>query len=216
MKILSLISIIIFSLAFIRCSDDSPVDPPSTTSKGNLVVKSIPSGARIYLMGTDTGKNTPDTLNLEAGIYDLFLFLQYYDTAFFSAKVVENISSTKEITLVDGLPFVDITLDYIIRSNGDSVQFNWVINQDVLIDSIIVKRPIDLSVNYVTDRYLYNNQLFPFEDQTGNPIIYYLPPTDSGNNFYPRIETFPYWIDFYGKKAHGSMTAFHLSFSQGI
>lgn len=216
MKILSLISIIIFSLTFIRCSDDSSVDPPSTNSKGNLVVKSIPSGARIYLMGTDTGKNTPDTLNLEAGIYDLFLYLQYYDTAFFSAKVVEKITTTKEITLVEGLPFVDITLDYIIRSNGDSVQFNWVINQDVLIDSIIVKRPIDLSGNYVTDRYLYNNQLFPFEDQSGNEIKYFLPPSNSGGTYYRRIETFPYWIDFYGQKAHGSITAFHLSFSQGI
>jgi hypothetical protein len=216
MRYLLLILLSIIFLTFIQCSDDNPTDPPGQTTKGKLVVKSIPSGARIYLMGTDTGKNTPDTLNLEAGIYDLFLYLQYYDTAFFSAKVVEKISTTKEITLVEGLPFVEIILDYIIRSNGDSVQFNWVLNQDVLIDSIIVKRPIDLSGNYVTDRYLYNNQLFPFEDQSGNPIIYYLPPTDSGNNFYPRIETFPYWIDFYGQKAHGSITAFHLSFSQGI
>lgn len=217
MKILSLICLTILSLTFIRCSDDNPTDPPSTNSKGTLVINSIPSGARIFLMGTDTGKNTPDSiLGLEAGTYDLFLYKQYYDTAFFSAKIVEKITTTKEIILVEGLPFVDITLNYIIRFTGDSVQFNWVINQDVLIDSIIVKRPIDLSGNYVTDRYLYNNQLFPFEDQSGNAVTYYLPPPNSGNSFYTRVEGFPYWIDFYGRKAHGAMTAFHLSFSMGI
>lgn len=216
MKTLSLICLTILSLVFIRCSDDSPTDPPGQTSKGKLVVKSVPSGARIFLMGTDTGKNTPDSLNLDPDIYDLFLYLHYYDTAFFSAKIIENISTTKEIILVEGLPFVDITLNYLIRFTGDSVQFNWVINQDVLMDSIIVKRPIDLSGGYVTDSYLYNNQLFPFEDLSGNEITYFLPPSNSGSTYYRRIEGFPYWIDFYGQKAHGSMTAFHLSFSQGI
>lgn len=215
MRYLVSILLSIICLTFIQCSDDNPTDPPGQT-KGKLVVKSIPSGARIYLMGSDTGKNTPDTLNLDAGTYDLFLYLQYYDTAFFSAKVVEKIITTKEITLVDGLPFVDIILDYIIRFSGDSVQFNWVLNQDVLIDSIIVKRPIDLSGNYVTDRDFYNKQLFRFEDQSGNKITYFLPSTNSGSNFYRRIEGFPYWIDFYGQKAHASMTTFHLSFSRGI
>lgn len=217
MKTLSLICLTIVLITLIQCSDDSPVDPPPTTSKGNLVIKSIPSGARIFLMGTDTGKNTPDSiLGLEPGVYDMFLYLQYYDTSFFSVKIVEKITTTKDIVLVDGLPFVDIVLNYLIRFTGDSVQFNWVINQDVLIDSIIVKRPIDLSGNYVTDKYLYNNQLFPFEDQSGNEFTYFLPPVNSGSNFYTRIEGFPYWIDFYGQKAHGSMTAFHLYFSQGI
>jgi len=167
-------------------------------------------------MGTDTGKNTPDSLILDAGTYDLFLFLQYYDTSFFSVKVIKSLTTTKEVTLQDGLPFIDITLDYIIRFSGDSVQFNWVVNQDVLIDSIIIRRPITSAGNYVTDSYLFNKQFFPFEDQSGNLITYFLPPPYSGKNFYKRIEGLTYWIDFYGQKAHGSMTAFHISFSQGI
>jgi len=217
MRILIICFLSIICLTFIQCSEDNPTDPPPQTSKGKLVVKSNPSGARIYLMGTDTGKNTPDSLlNLEPGTYDLFLYLQYFDTAYFSAKIVENLTTTKEITLQDGLPFVDIDLDYIYAYTGDSVKFSWVINQDVLMDSIIVQRPIDNSPLYVTDKYFYNKELFVWKDQSGNPITYFLPSPDLGPNYYPRVEGFTYEFHFYGHKAHGAMTSFHLFFSQDI
>jgi PEGA domain len=204
----------IFCLAFIKCSEENPTDPPSQ-SKGKLVVKSIPSGARIYLMGTDTGKNTPDSLtNLDAGTYDLFLYLQYFDTAFFSAKIVESLTTTKEITLQDGLPFVEIELNYL--GTSDSVKFSWLLNQDVLMDSIIVQRPIDNSPLYVIDKYFYDKELFVWKDQFGNPITYYLPPPDLGPKYYPKVEGFTYEFNFYGQKAHGTMTSFHLFISQDI
>ena len=217
MRILIIFFLSIICLTFIRCSEDNPTDPPSQTSKGKLVVKSNPSGARIYLMGTDTGKNTPDSLlNLDPGTYDLFLYLQYYDTAYFSAKIVEDLITTKEITLQDGLPFVDIDLDYIYSYNGDSVKFSWVLNQDVLMDSIIVQRPINNSPLYVIDKYFYNKELFLWKDQFGNPKTYFLPPPELGPNNYPRVEGFTYEFHFYGQKAHGTMTSFHLFFSQDI
>lgn len=215
MKLLIITFISLILLNIIGCSDDSSVDPPPQNTGGKLVIKSVPSGARIYLMGTDTGKNTPDSLlNLEPGVYDLFLYLQYYDTAYFSAKIVEDITTTKVITLVDGLPFVDIVLDYINAFSGDSVKFSWVLNQDVLMDSIIIERPINTAGNYVTDRYVYNKELFVWKDQFGNPITYFLPPPFVGQNYYPRVEGFTYWFNFYGQKAHGTMTSFHLFFSQ--
>lgn len=215
MKSITLLCII--CLFLVRCSDDSPTDPAPQISKGKLVVKSIPSGAKIYLMGTDTGKITPDSLSdLEPGIYDLFLCLDYFDTAFFSAKVIENLTTTKEIILTDGLPSVDIVLNYTISFGGDSVRFDWVLNQDVLIDSLIIERPINPSPTYLTERKVFNAQLFSHKDQSGNEITYYLPESGSGNNFYPRIEGFTYWINFYGKKAHGTMSAFHLFFSQDL
>ena len=207
----------IFCLAFIQCSEDNPTDPPPQMSKGSLVVKSNPSGARIYLMGTDTGKNTPDSLtNLDAGTYDLFLYLQYFDTAFFSAKIVESLTTTKEITLQDGLPFVNIDFDYINTYSGDSVKFSWILNQDVLMDSIIVQRPIDNSPLYVIDKYFYNKKMFLCTDQFGNPKTYFLPPPELGPNYYQRVEGFTYDFNFYGQKAHGTMTSFHLFISQGI
>lgn len=212
---ITFISLILLNI--IGCSNDSSIDPPPQNTGGKLIIKSVPSGARIYLMGTDTGKNTPDSLlNLEPGIYDLFLYLQYYDTAYFFAKIVENLPTTKEITLQDGLPLIDIDLDYIYRYTGDSVQFSWLLNQDVLIDSIIVERPISTSGIYMTDRYIYNKELFLWKDQLGNPIMYFLPPPNLGANYYPRVEGFTYWFNFYGQKAHGSMTSFHLFFSQDI
>ncbi len=207
---------LILLLNFINCSDDNPTNPPSKTSKGRLVVKSNPQGARIFLMGTDTGKNTPDSLELDPGIYDLYLTLQYYDTAYFSAKVVENLISTKEVTLQDGLPLVGIILDYVNAFSGDSIKFSWILNQDVLMDSIIVERPISNSGLYFTDRYLYNNGMFAWKDQFGNPITYFLPPSASGGQYYARFEGYTYWFNFYGKKAHGSMTAFHVFISQQI
>lgn len=214
MKSITLLCIVSVCLFIIGCSDDGPTDPKD--KKGKLVVKSIPPGARIFLMGNDTGKNTPDSLvDLNPGVYDLFLLLQYYDTAFFSANVVENLTTTKEIILSDALPSVNITLNYTISYGGDSVKFNYTLNQDVLLDSIIIKRPVS-TVRDTTEKNTFNSQLFSYEDQSGNPITYYLPTTGSGRNFYPRIEDTNYFIDFYGRKVHGSGTLFHLSFSQEL
>ncbi|MBE0570157.1 MAG: PEGA domain-containing protein [Ignavibacteriaceae bacterium] len=217
MRILIIFFLSMICLTFIQCSEDNPTNPPSQSSKGKLVIKSNPQGARIYLMGTDTGKNTPDSLlNLEPDIYDLYLYLQYYDTAYFSVKIVEDLTTTKEITLQDGLPFVNIVLDHVYAFSGDSVKFSWVLNQDVLMDSVIVQRPIDNSPLYVTDKYFYNKELFVWKDQFGNPITYYLPPPDFGPNYYTRVEGFTYEFHFYGQKAHGTMTSFHLYISQDI
>lgn len=217
MRILIIFFLSIICLTFIQCSEDNPTDPPSQSSNGKLVIKSIPSGARIFLMGTDTGKNTPDSIdNLQQGIYDAFLYLQYYDTAYFTAQIYSNLTTTKEITLVDGLPFIEIVFDYIYAYTGDSVKFSWVLNQDVLMDSIIVQRPINNSPLYVIDKYYYNKELFVWKDQSGNPITYFLPSPDSGPNYYPRFEGFTYWFNFYGQKAHGTMTSFHLLISQEI
>lgn len=217
MRILIIFFLSIVCLTFIRCSDDNPTNPPSQSSKGKLVIKSNPQGARIYLMGTDTGKNTPDSLlNLEPDIYDLYLYLQYYDTAYFSVKIVEDLTTTKEITLQDGLPFVNIVLDHVYAFSGDSVKFSWILNQDVLLDSIIVQRPINNSPLYVIDKNFYNKELFVWKDQFGNPKAYYLPSPDLGPNYYPRVNGFTYEFHFYGQKAHGAMTSFHLFFSQDI
>jgi hypothetical protein len=214
MKKFTLLLLIIFSFFIIRCSDDSPTDPLPQNSKGKMVIKSNPSGARIYLMGTDTGKNTPDSLDLDPGTYDFFLYKQYFDTAFFSAKVIENLTTTKEIALQDGTPFVVINLDHTYAFTGDSVKFTWIVNQDILIDSIVITRPINSLPEYMTDRYVLNKRNYEWEDQLGNQIQYYLPLPELDFNYYPRIEGFTYDINFYGQKAHGLMTSFHLFFSQ--
>jgi len=212
MRVLILLLLTAVFLFFIQCTEDNPESPPQN-QKGKLVVKSNPSGARIHLMGTDTGKNTPDSiLNLEPGIYDLFLYLQHYDTAYFSVKIIENLTTTKEVTLQD--VSVNIVLDYINAFSGDSVKFSWVLNQDVLMDSIIVKRPITTAGNYMTDKYIYNKELFVWKDQSGNPLIYFLPPPYLGKNYYPRVEGLTYEFHFYGQNAHGSKPLFAIHIYQ--
>lgn len=218
MRIFISLFVSIIFLTFIKCTEDCPDCPPQTQGpKGKLVVKSNPSAARIYLMGTDTGKNTPDSLiNLEAGTYDVFLYLQYYDTAYFTAEVRNNLTTTKEITLDDGLPFVDIELTYSTSYGGDSVKFYLILNQDLLLDSIIVVRPISSAGNYTTDRYLFSKELWKSRDEFGNSIQYNLPQAISTQHFYPRFENFTYEFHFYGQKAYGVKTYFVIHLYQDV
>jgi hypothetical protein len=214
MRVLISLFVLEVVLFFFSCSKDNPVGPNET---GKLVVKSNPSGARIYLLGTDTGKNTPNTLvNLEPGDYNLFLYLQYYDTAYFTVTIQKNLTTTKEITLLDGLPFVDIGIDYYTAYGGDSVIFFYSINQDVLIDSITIERPITHSGFYTKNIYNYDSQMFLAFDQYGDPIRYYLPPSGGGMQYYLRIQDLTYWFNFYGRKAYGAKVYFYLSFQMNI
>jgi len=207
MKPLIILFVALVCLTMFYCSEESPESPPQN-STGKLVIKSNPSGARIYLLGTDTGKNTPDSIdNLEPGDYDGFLCLQYYDTAHFTANILKNLTTTKEIVLEDGLPFINFVWDYSIGYGGDSVRFSFLVNQDILMDSIIVERPIDVSGTYTKDRYIYNKELLVWKDQFGNPVKYFLP---NYNLYYPRINNFNYWFNVYGQKAYGAQTYFHI------
>lgn len=202
-------------LSFYNCSENSPESPQITT--GKLVITSTPSGARIYLKGNDTGQNTPYTFdNLETGNYNGYLYLQYYDTAYFAVTILENLRTTEDFTLHDNLPFIEFTWDYSSRFNGDSVQFSFQINQDVLLDSIIVDRPVTNTGDYTTDHNQYNKQLFVWRDQNGYLVTYYLPMDDSGQQYYPRFENFPYRFDVYGQQAHGDQKSFYSFYLQEL
>ena len=216
MKQVLIILIAICGLSLFNCTEENP-DSPSQIPNGRLVIKSNPSGARIYLQGNDTGKITPDSLdNLETGNYDGYLYLQYYDTAYFSITISANLTTTKDISLVENLPNIEFTWDYSTRSNGDSVQFSFQINQDVLLDSIIVNRPVNNVGDYTTDKNFFNKQLFVWRDNNGYLVTYYLPISDSGRQFYPRIENFLYRFDIYGQQAHGNQNSFYSYYLQEL
>jgi len=214
MRILIILFIALISFSLFYCTEDSP-ESPNQNPTGRVIIKSNPSGARIYMLGNDTGKNTPDSIeNLQAGTYDAFLYLQYYDTAYFTATVYTSLTTTEEITLKDGLPFVDIVVDYSIVYGGDSVRFNFKINQDLLMDSIVVERPIDVSGTYIRNKFNYNKELLLWKNQFGNPVKYLLPPSNFGQQNFPLIQNFIYWINFYGQKAYGAKTNFGMFYSQ--
>jgi hypothetical protein len=208
---------LLVSIFIYNCSEDPTDSPSDQNPAGKLILKSNPSGARIFLMGTDTGKNTPDSiLNLQAGIYDVFLYLQYYDTAFFSVSIFDNITTTKEVNLSDGLPFIDITCFHTTAFGGDSVRFYFNLNQDVLMDSIVVQRPENSSGMYITEKYFYNKQFFQWQDGTGYPVKHYIPPPGSNHLYYTSVQNLTYWFDIYGQKAYGAKVYFYFSFSYSL
>lgn len=211
MKTLIPFFLAIISLTFFYCSEDSTETPPEPTSK--LVIKSNPTGAHIYLMGTNTGKTTPDSIeNLDQGTYDGFLSLQYYDTAYFTTMVFDNTTTVIDTTLEDGLPFVEFLFDYQI-SGVDSVRFFFTINQDVTMDSIAVMRPINITGDYVTVKYLYNEELFEYRDLSGNLKKYYLPSSGSVPQYYPAIQNINYYFSMFGHKAYGAKVEFRSYYS---
>ena len=215
MKQLITLLIAIVFLSFYNCSENSPDSPPIAT--GKFIITSTPAGARIYLKGDDTGQNTPHTFNdIETGNYDGYLYLEYFDTAYFAVTILENLRTTEDITLHDNTPFIQFAWDYRLRSGGDSVQFNFEINQDILLDSILVFRPVNTSGTYTTDKYIYDKKLLVWRDQLGNLITYYLPPEESAQQNYPKIVNKNYRIDVHGHKAHGNQEYFNSFYSQTL
>ncbi len=212
MKVILLLLIV---FAILSCNEDCPDCPTQNqqnTNRGKLVLKSIPQNARIYLLGNGTGKQTPDSIeNLEAGVYDVTLHLVHYDTAYFMATIFPNLTTTKEITLVDSLPPVEFVWGYLTVS--DSVVFSFRINQDILMDSIVVDRPTNNFGKHITEKYTYNKELFLSEDQWTNPLTYYLPPSKTGRQYYPRFSK-TYSINIYGQKAYGTQAYFNIFYQR--
>jgi hypothetical protein len=214
MKLLTFLSIAIISLILVFCSEESPDGPSNQTTTGKLVITSIPSGARIFLQGTDTGKNTPDTIkNLEPGIYNGYLNLEYYQIANFTTSISANLTTTENIPLNDIA--IEFQWNYEIRSAGDSVRFFYTINQDVKLDSIVIDRPVN-NTSRVIEKYSYNQKLLFAEDSSGTQIIYYLPTEEDARNYYPRIDDETYKIYVYGRKAHGSQSYFSNFYEQEL
>ncbi|MBT8380738.1 MAG: hypothetical protein KJO59_00115, partial [Ignavibacteria bacterium] len=104
----------------------------------------------------------------------------------------------------------DLLWDYVKYYGGDSVKFNYTLNQDIFLDSIIVDRPVDSSGSYTRNIYFYNKQLLDWKDQSGNLLKYYLPPSSNEIQYFPVIEDWDYWLAVYGQKAYGAKTDFYV------
>jgi len=214
LKILIQGYLIILSLTFCTCTENTPIDQHPT---GKLLIESYPPGAQIYLKGVNTGNITPFTIeNLKQGTYDGFLYLQYYDTTYFIANVFNNTTTTIDTTLKDGLPFVEFLFDFQITFGGDSVQFYFTVNQDVTMDSIAVMRPVDVTGTIITDLFMYNQELFEFKELSGTLKKYYLPPSESGLKYYPAIQNHDYIFSLFGHKAYGAKVEFRSYYQVGL
>lgn len=102
MKKLFFVPIIIIMAILITSCEDSTTDPTPTPTTGNLAVASTPSGAQIWIDGSNTGKVTPDTIkNLSAGTHSLTLKLNgYKDTVQTNISITAGQTISRNITLV--------------------------------------------------------------------------------------------------------------------
>ncbi|PIP79253.1 MAG: hypothetical protein COW85_01780 [Ignavibacteria bacterium CG22_combo_CG10-13_8_21_14_all_37_15] len=85
---------------FIASCSDSTTDPV-VDQTGSVVVRSIPTGAMIFLDGVDQRKETPDTLkNLSVGNHSITLKLDgYYDSTFTINVTANTVINSSEIAL---------------------------------------------------------------------------------------------------------------------
>lgn len=96
MQKLSYLIVLLLTASFVFISCDSTDDPvsPTPTSKGNLFVSSVPSGAQIWIDGVNSSKVTPDTIkNLDPKVYQVTLKLENYFDSTFSVSVSGNQTS---------------------------------------------------------------------------------------------------------------------------
>jgi hypothetical protein len=209
------LSILTLCIMQISCSEDCtecPQQNPQSNNFGKLVVNSTPSGAKIYLLGTYSGKVTPDSIsNLDPGIYEVSLYLLNYDTSYFDATIFANLTTTKDIVLIDSLPPVEFSWGG--GGTSDSTHFSFLANQDILLDSVIVNRPIDATGNYIREKYTFNKEAFPYKNEIGELISYDLPYILNGHRYYPKFPN-TYKFDFYGQKASGTQAYFHIDFQR--
>ncbi|MGE5682456.1 MAG: PEGA domain-containing protein [Bacillota bacterium] len=92
--------IILFPFLLFSCVDEQSVNNPSLSSNGSLHLQSFPKGASIYILGTNIGKITPDSLiGLESGNYQITLKLQDYKDTTFIASVTNNLKTVTNIVM---------------------------------------------------------------------------------------------------------------------
>lgn len=100
MKKITFASIILILLFSESCIDDVSVDNSPKKYTGKLILKSEPDSAKIFLLGTDMHKTTPDSIvNLQSGDYDVTLKLKNYRDTSFIANVYDKFRTEKFIEL---------------------------------------------------------------------------------------------------------------------
>jgi hypothetical protein len=95
------LALLILPLIFFVASCTDSATDPVVDQTGSIVVRSIPTGAAIYLDGVDQKKVTPDTLkSLSVGSHSITVKLTgYYDSTFTANVTANTVINTSEIAL---------------------------------------------------------------------------------------------------------------------
>ncbi len=89
-----------FLLILNSCVDKYELIEPQPEKNGTIFVTSEPDSAKIFLLGTDTKKVTPDSLTgLESGEYEITLKRENYSDTSITAKVYSGKTTTLNVKL---------------------------------------------------------------------------------------------------------------------
>jgi PEGA domain len=95
-KYIYLILILVLGLLIASC-DNTTTEPTTGPTTGSIIIESEPTGAAIYLDGSNTGQITNDTLaDVDFGSHDITLKLDGYRDTTVTASISSDITSAKK------------------------------------------------------------------------------------------------------------------------
>ncbi len=100
MKKITYITTLLVLLILNSCVDKYELIEPEPEKNGTLFITSNPDSAKIFLLGTDTKKLTPDSITgLETGKYDITLKKENYSDTTFTVEVFSGKTTTSFVEL---------------------------------------------------------------------------------------------------------------------
>jgi hypothetical protein len=94
-KLLLIPILLLFGLLITSFYEETTSPESGGTNKGSIFVSSTPTGAQIWVNGSNTGKITPDTVkNLDSGFVNITLKLTNYKDTTFSREILPNFTSS--------------------------------------------------------------------------------------------------------------------------
>ncbi len=98
-KYIYLITILFLSLIIASC-DNNTTEPTVPDNTGKIFINSTPTGAQIFVDGTNTTKVTPDSTDkLSTGNHDVTLKLDGYRDTTITVSVVQGLTTSKFVQL---------------------------------------------------------------------------------------------------------------------
>ena len=179
-----------FNITIIRNQQVSKnIDLTPEILTGSLSISSEPSGANIFLNGSNTGTTTPNTFNeLTEGSYSVTLKLEYYRDTTINAQIIRRQLTSKDVILTDASP---VKIDLLqVRVYLLQTRFTFSFDQDVLLDKVEIFEPNAGGSNV----FNYSNQNIKKGSST---VIYYT-----------KVVNGTWKLVFYGKKAKDNKTDF--------
>ncbi len=184
----------ILSALFINnCVDEIVVNGPK--NQGKLVIASDPAGARIFFMGTNTDKVTPDSiLGLESGTYEVTLKkVDCCDTTF-NLKVYDKLTTSINAKLIKQKTYGNLFLESIPA--GAAIYLSGINTNKVTPDTIANLETGNYEVTLKRKNYLdttFNINIFK-DSTTSFSIQLTQKPPGIGNLF---IESVPNGANIY-------------------